>query len=260
MAEKRFPPSAQRLAKARREGRVVYSRWMSVGISLFVAALVAPRSFSWVSGGSLIQSRELQDMVPGEMFLDAIRVALGLTLGVLLPVAIAAAAAHLLQTRFAFSLVRIVSNAQRVGPGAFAKRLGDGLREVPCGALRAAFILIVTVPVVVSYVGGVEYLQAAPKAVVAEHASRMLWALVLRGVGVVLVVGLVAYWVTRRRFFKDNSMSFEDLRQESRDDQGDPHLRSARKAEAQALSMADLERRVKRSKVVVIRRERISHS
>jgi flagellar biosynthesis protein FlhB len=52
-------------------------------------------------------------------------------------------------------------------------------------------------------------------------------------------------------------MNIEELRQEMREDCGDQHLKSMRKADAQALSLADLEQRVKRSKVVVVQRKRL---
>jgi flagellar biosynthetic protein FlhB len=53
---------------------------------------------------------------------------------------------------------------------------------------------------------------------------------------------------------KQHRMSLQEVKEEYKESEGDPHLRAARKHEHQALAMADVERRVKNSKVLVIRK------
>jgi flagellar biosynthesis protein FlhB len=49
-------------------------------------------------------------------------------------------------------------------------------------------------------------------------------------------------------------MSFEELREEHRESEGDPHFRAARRHEHQAMALAEIEKRVRNAKVLVIRR------
>ena len=84
--------------------------------------------------------------------------------------------------------------------------------------------------------------------------EAMVWSLVWRAVALFVVVGSVAYGHARWKYFRQHRMSLHELREEHREGEGDPHLKMARKHEHAALVMADLERRVRRSKVVVVRR------
>jgi type III secretion protein U len=53
---------------------------------------------------------------------------------------------------------------------------------------------------------------------------------------------------------RQQRMSFEEVREEYKENEGDPHLRAARRHEHQALAMAEIEKRVRSSKVLVIRK------
>jgi flagellar biosynthetic protein FlhB len=68
------------------------------------------------------------------------------------------------------------------------------------------------------------------------------------------LLAAVSYGLARWKFFREHRMSLHELREEHREGEGDPHLKAARKHEHAALVMADLERRVRRSKVIVVRR------
>jgi flagellar biosynthesis protein FlhB len=256
MTDKRFPPSAQKIAKARREGRLVTSRWFAVAISIFVAAIVGQRTVSLVRERTLLHYTEWADVHPRELLVMAGYTAIQGSAYMLLSIAFVAVGVHLLQTKGAVSFERLATAAREVGPRSLMGRLRSSAREVPAGVFRAAVVLAVAYPAardvvtVAGNVAGVERVDALT--VLAQVSSTLL----VRECGVLLLFGVGAYFVARRRFFKDLSMSMEELRQELRDDNGDPHMKSHRKADAQALSLADLERRVKRSKVVIVQRKR----
>lgn len=256
MTEKRFPPSAQKLAKARREGRTVNSRWFSVAIGIFVTGLVSQRTISLVRDRTLIHYREAFDSQPFEMLKAAFCGTLESVLGVLLPVAVVGVGVHLLQTKGAFSLHKFATAAGEIGPQRYVMRIRESVREVPAALLRAGIVLGVTFSVMTSFLGAAAELAGVRWEYVLGAIDTLLNAALSRVCIALMCVATGAYFVARRKFIKDLSMNMEELRQELRDDCGDQHLKSARKAEAQALSMADLERRVKRSKVVVIQRKR----
>jgi type III secretion protein U len=50
-------------------------------------------------------------------------------------------------------------------------------------------------------------------------------------------------------------MSFEEVKEEFKENEGDPHLRAARRHEHQMMTMAEIEKRVRSSKVLVIRKQ-----
>jgi len=49
-------------------------------------------------------------------------------------------------------------------------------------------------------------------------------------------------------------MSLQEMKDEHKEDEGDPHAKAARKHEHKMLLFAEIEKRVRRSKVVVVSR------
>ena len=49
-------------------------------------------------------------------------------------------------------------------------------------------------------------------------------------------------------------MSLEELREEYKQEEGDPYVRAARRHEHQMLALGELEKRVRNAKVIVVRR------
>jgi flagellar biosynthesis protein FlhB len=257
VTEKRFPPSAQKLAKARREGRIVNSRWFAVAIGIFVTGLVGQRTISLVRDRTLIHYREGADSPPLELLMAGFRVAIESTACVLLTVAAVGVSAHMLQTRGAFSLSRFATAACQIGPRAFPGRVRECARDVPAAIMRAGVVLGVTLPALFGFVGMAGELAGVNWGYALIAVDGMLETVLSRVCMALAVVAVGSYYLVHRRFFKDLSMNIEELRQEMREDCGDQHLKSMRKADAQALSLADLEQRVKRSKVVVVQRKRL---
>jgi flagellar biosynthesis protein FlhB len=123
--------------------------------------------------------------------------------------------------------------------------------------MRAGVVLGVTLPALFGFVGMAGELAGVNWGYALIAVDGMLETVLSRVCMALAVVAVGSYYLVHRRFFKDLSMNIEELRQEMREDCGDQHLKSMRKADAQALSLADLEQRVKRSKVVVVQRKRL---
>jgi flagellar biosynthesis protein FlhB len=49
-------------------------------------------------------------------------------------------------------------------------------------------------------------------------------------------------------------MTLQEVREEHKEDEGDPHQKSQRKHEHRAMLMSEVEKRVRRAKVVIVRR------
>lgn len=62
------------------------------------------------------------------------------------------------------------------------------------------------------------------------------------------------YWVRRRAFMRSVSMSAEELKQELKQDEGDPALKSYRRSLHEALALQDLARRIRTTRVIIVER------
>jgi len=95
-------------------------------------------------------------------------------------------------------------------------------------------------------------LGAASERDVVDVFSDLAHSAVYIGAAVLLVFGAIDFLLQRRKFYRELSMSLDDLRREHKDEEGDPHIRSARKHMHQTLSNEDITARVRRSKVIVV--------
>lgn len=67
-----------------------------------------------------------------------------------------------------------------------------------------------------------------------------------------MLCGACEYWLQRRSFLSEMSMSFEELREEQRESEGDPQMRAARRAEHERLVRQDIVQRVRQARVIVV--------
>ena len=81
-------------------------------------------------------------------------------------------------------------------------------------------------------------------------------AVLMRGAALLVLIAVVAYSIVRWKFFRELRMSLQELKDEFKEDEGDPHARAARKQEHRALLFSEVEKRVKSAKVVIVRRRR----
>ena len=92
---------------------------------------------------------------------------------------------------------------------------------------------------------------AGESTVALKHA---IWAEMVRGGGALTVLAMAGYGMARWRFFRQQSMSLEELREEFKQEEGDPHIRAARKHEHEMLVMGEIEKRVRQAKVIIVRK------
>lgn len=254
MTEKRFPPSVSRLLKARRDGKVVKSRMVNVSAGWLGLFLLFLLTRPWVRIGTLIQWFKFKVLTPvltlkySALFTAAL---LLLSIG---SVAGASVLASLLQTKGLVTPKQVVPDLQRLQPMGFVSRVREGLLDAALGSVRGVVIVALMVPVVSSYLWSAGELFRAPGQWILPGIGEYLISAVKRGVGGLMVIGGCAYALARRRFVRQNRMSFEEVKEEYKESEGDPHLRAARRHEHQMMAMAEIEKRVRSSKVLVIRK------
>lgn len=254
MSDKRYPPSVQRLRKARRDGKVVKSRllvmfagWMS--ISTFLAV-----SHPWVRIGTLIQWFKFKVLSPGATLKYSLLITGALLVLSIGAIAVAGVFASVVQTKGLITAKQIVPDLQRLQPGGYLRRIRESLVDSLCGVGRVAVAVVVMVPIAVGYLWDAPKLFRAPGESIVPVVQSYLGSAVARGLSVMAVLAGCAYGLVWWRFIKEHRMSFEEVKEEYKESEGDPHLRAARKHEHQALAMAEIEKRVRSSSVLVIRR------
>ena len=263
MSEKTFPPSIQRLNKARKEGDVPNSKVVTVAGAFLAAALAIwlspfPARLLALARGSHPQSvGDPLDLLKAgwELFL----LGAGVPLAAVLFVSVALS---LYQTGGLVFWGALKVKGAQFGPQAWAKRVWQGVTDGALGVLRVGFLVALLTPV--WWRGGaatVELLRLAAGYGVSWEGlhhlvSLLLWESTLRcGIGVCVIAG-VSFWLVRFRYMRKHMMSIDELREENKEQEGDPHVKSHRRHEHESLLQSDLAARVKRAKVVVVERRK----
>jgi flagellar biosynthetic protein FlhB len=136
----------------------------------------------------------------------------------------------------------------------FANRVREGVIDAALGLFRGVIIIVVMAPILVAYLRDAGDLFRAPGEWMLPGIAEYLLSGVKRGVGALAVLAVCAYSLAWRRFMRQNRMSFEEVKEEYKESEGDPHLRAARRHEHQAMAMSEIEKQVRSSKVLVIRK------
>ena len=92
------------------------------------------------------------------------------------------------------------------------------------------------------------------RALVLEEFGAAVRAGIALGGAVLAVAAAADYLARRRQFLRELSMSAAEMRQEWREEEGDPLFKAARKALHESLLMQDLVQRVRKARVIVVER------
>jgi flagellar biosynthesis protein FlhB len=232
--EKRYEPTPSRKSRARREGNVARSVELT-SVAAFAGAIVAavvavPLVAAAAAAAVRLAARHASAnagaATPGRFAAAAI------VMCALLPAAAAAAGGALaaLVQGGGLRVVPLRADAKRLDPIAGFKRILGGETLVAlCRAVPAlAAALLAMVPIARDAIGGAALLSspAAAGALVASAA--------LRACGAALAVGaafaVADYALTRRRWLRGLKMSHDELKRDTKENDGDAHARARRKS------------------------------
>lgn len=93
--------------------------------------------------------------------------------------------------------------------------------------------------------------QASPGAALTGLYSS-LWKIALRAIALLAVFAAANYALTRWRFTRKHRMTKEELKREMREDEGDPHLRAARKRRHREMSKRNAIAETKQADVLLV--------
>lgn len=230
-------PTPRRLEEARRKGDVAKSpdvgQWASLAGAAGVLAIMGgwiardvstrllpfverPESFSLQGGGSVAVARLA--MLAGA---PALIIVLGAA-------AVSGVAGNLIQHGFLWSPSKLAFDPKRISPGAGFKRLFgvDGFMQFLKSALKVILVGVVAWMVIKPHASEVTDLAGLDLSSVMSFSSDLLRRLVM---AVLVVTGVFAgldwFW-RRHRFMAQMKMSREELKEDSRQSEGDPHVRA----------------------------------
>jgi len=245
----------RRLQKAREEGQVAHSREVSGFAALLLATLAAAATLPLLGRDLLRALRGIlergHDLTPAAA-VDTLAPAALLLLPVLGAAAIGATAATLLQTRGHVSAKRLAPSLSHLSPLSGLKRLlgADGLIEFLRTLLKMALVG-----------GALWHAGIAPSLLEAalHHPAEGLLAAAADGALRLLAATLAAFallaggdlLLVRFRHARRLRMSREDLREEAKDTDGDPHVKAKRRALRQQRARQRMMVAVPRAAVVV---------
>jgi type III secretion protein U len=253
--EKTEKPSEQKLRDARKKGQIAKSRLFSASV-VTLAGLVgfsvadAPAKLKlWAA-----QVLALPDVAPSVALARAVTLLAAVAAPVLVAAFLASLTVSVMAAGLQVNLGHVAPQLERVDPFKGMKRLFSlsQLAELGKGLL------------VTGIVGWVVWsgARAASPAVLGAVARSGDLALIaaltalepvlVRGAVVLLVLGALDYALARRKHTKQLMMSRQDLKQEHKSSEGDPHHKAKRKQLHQQISAGGRARGVQKATAVVV--------
>jgi len=230
-------PTAKRLEQARESGDVVKSSEVTTFI-LLGAGTLAIAMFGKYTAVSLARSLTLFLQQPDAMSVDGA----GLTamMSMLLPkvawaiapffgvMILAGLAGNMLQSRPSFSLDKIAPDFSKVSPLAGFKRMFgvEGWMNLLKGLAKIAIVGVAIWTQLWPERGGLEAILSQSTAMVVSDMSRLLFKVLMASlISLGAIAGLDYFW-QRMRFMSRNRMSKQEIKEEYRQNEGDPTIKA----------------------------------
>lgn len=264
--EKQFKASKKKIDKARKDGKVPKAKEISNSIQVLSCSMLVYLLTNL--GNDLSNSchkvMRVRDWEGEGMFLGLIG---GIYKGIILKVSfglvclfILTFLSELLQVGLSFSLNKVGFKLNNINPlNGLKKILGE--REgakAPLGLVYAGLEMFVFLAVCLFVT--FDYSVSVVKSFLVADMEQQLGFLFLEAVRQFLirfailsvVYATYKYLMSYRRINKDLMMDFDELKQESKEDEGDPHFKGHRKSLHQEVLMHGSIQNVRRAKVLIV--------
>lgn len=244
-------PTPKRLRDARKKGDIPKSKDISLGLITLVWLLLVAFAASYIGGritefasGVVELSVSVNfDEVLMRMGWDFTILLIQICLLIFVPVALLATLAEYIQAGPVMTSEKMKLSFDKLNPVEGLKRMFgmDGLVELVKSLVKVLLIVAIMYFMVryafetaVGFIGLTETSsEVGSGARVAAEASAMTHRLTIQFfamvAGVFLLVGAGDYFYSRHKFIKKMMMSMRDIKQEHKNDEGDPHIRAHRR-------------------------------
>jgi flagellar biosynthesis protein FlhB len=230
-------PTQKRLEQAREQGDVVKSTEVSAFVLLAGATLAIAMFGKYIAVG-LVRSLTLFLEQPDAMSVDGAGLStmmrllvpkLAMTLAPFFAVMIAAGlGGHLLQGRPVFSLEKAMPNFAKVSPLAGFHRLfsADSVMNLIKGLAKIAIVGIAIWTQLWPDRGGLEAILNQTTVQVLGDMSRLLFKVLMASLSALGVIAGLDYFWQRMRWISRNRMSKQEVKEEHRQNEGDPAIKA----------------------------------
>jgi flagellar biosynthetic protein FlhB len=230
-------PTAKRLEQARENGDVVKSPEVTTFI-LLGGGTLAIAMFGKYTAMELARSLSLFIQQPEAMSVDGpglaamIRLLLPQVALALAPffavMIVAGLAGHVLQSRPGISFDKIVPDFSKVSPMAGFKRMfgAEGWMNLLKGLAKIAVVGVAIWTQLWPERGGLEAILNQTTAAVMHDMSRLLFKVLMAALSALGIIAGLDYFWQRMRFMARNRMSKQEIKEEYRQNEGDPHIKA----------------------------------
>ncbi|MFA5566287.1 MAG: EscU/YscU/HrcU family type III secretion system export apparatus switch protein [Acidimicrobiia bacterium] len=228
-------PTPKRRKDARKEGQIARSQDLYGWLAVMVGSIVVPWLIGWMGtalAGSMGYLHEVMlNPNPAAMNQAAKGIVASVALGVIVYLLFAAALAtvtNVAQTGVVLSGKSLKPKWKRVNPAEGFKRMFSArtLWQAANSVLKLALISFIVVPAMLStaraLAGAAQFDLFAGLAYVGERTTTAIRTAAAVG----LMIGFVDYGYQRWRTEKDMMMSKQEIKDEMRNSEGDPHVRA----------------------------------
>ena len=233
-------PTPRKLEQAREKGDVAKTPELPQ-----LASLAATVAVLAVAGGWICRNLAME-LLPFVAHPDAIAIegrggmqvarhaltaALPAVLLVLLTAGAAGAAGHLMQTGLMFTPDKMKPDFKKLSPLEGLKRIFgvDGLIQFTKSLLKVAVTAALAWWVVKPHVAQMAQLATLDPSAILPFMGDLLRRLVFAVLGLLLVITAVDWFVQKQRFTARMRMSKEELKEEFKNTEGDPHVKARQK-------------------------------
>ena len=230
-------PTAKRLEQAHEQGDVVKSPEVTTFI-LLGGGTLAVAMFGKYTAMGLARSLSLFLQQPETMSVDGAGLAamvrlllpqIALALAPFFAVMIAAGlAGHVLQSRPSLSFDKIVPDFSKVSPMAGFKRLfgAEGWMNLLKGLAKIAVVGVAIWTQLWPERAGLEAILNQSTIMVMHDMSRLLFKVMMAALSALAVIAGLDYFWQRLRFMSRNRMSKQEIKEEYRQNEGDPTIKA----------------------------------
>ncbi|MFC4166249.1 EscU/YscU/HrcU family type III secretion system export apparatus switch protein [Teichococcus aestuarii] len=255
--DKQLDASQRRLDRAREQGDVPLAR-EAVQLASLAGGALALGLLGPALGRSLIE--ETRAIFAGAHMLRAdaaaaslLRAALPLMLAVAAMAALGAVAGTLLQTRLLVSAQAMAPKLSKISPLAGAKRLfgPHGLQELARALLKLGATGLALWWVAADALPALRGVLAEPPEAMTALLAELLGRLVMAALAALAVLAAADFLWVRLRFARRMRMSLQEMKEEMKESDGDPHLRAKRRARMLGRRRRRVQEAVPKATVVV---------
>ncbi|MBL7662276.1 EscU/YscU/HrcU family type III secretion system export apparatus switch protein [bacterium] len=272
--EKKYEPTKKKLTKARRDGDVSRAKELTAAVALTICIsciFLFTNKFKEFQILSEENFSSVRDFSYQNMVLFAklwLKVVVGIFWVIICPLLVGVFAIELLQVGPGISTKALGCDFSRLSFSAGLKRItGGSAKEYFSEILKTLSATLICIVFIVwslwLTVGSLNSLTESLNSVNLNEQGyytqvgnsfirNFLFNLLSPILAISAILGLVFYWLERRKRRRRLMMDENEFRQEFRESEGDPHIRASRRQQHQEIALYGLTEKVRRAKVLVV--------